>query len=66
MAGKSPMINPSVLVVLAAVYHACTFAADAEAYVKNLRRLGADPSMANLIRVVVAEGVLIKDLGLAG
>ena len=66
MAGKSPMINPSVLVILAAVYHVCTLAADTEAYVKNLRRLGANPNLANLIRVVVAEGVLIKDLGLAG
>jgi len=64
MAGKSSMLNPSVLIFLAAVYHACTLAADTEAYMKNLQRFGANPNLPNLIRVVIAEGVLIEDLGL--
>jgi hypothetical protein len=49
---------------LAAAYHLSTLVADTEAYLANLRRFGAKPTGWNLVRVLIAEGVLLKDLGL--
>ena len=46
------------------VYRVGTFIADAERCAANTRRFVAKPSGLNLIRVLVAEGVLLKDLGL--
>jgi hypothetical protein len=66
MASKKPMVNPTLLIIVAALYHAYTLKQDTETYLNNLRRFGANPTIPNLIRVVVAEGVVIKDLGLSG
>ena len=45
-------------------YHVGTFIADAGRCAANVRRFVAKPSGLNLVRVLVAEGVLLKDLGL--
>lgn len=63
MPNKKPMLNPTIL-FLVALYHVGTLIADTETYVANVRRFGANPTIPNFIRVVAAEGVLIKDLNL--
>lgn len=45
------------------LYHLVTFAMDEERWQVNRRRYQANPNRANLIRLLVAEGVLIKDIG---
>jgi hypothetical protein len=43
--------------------HILAARADLEQYKINLKRWQASPTLANLIKLALAEGVLIKDLG---
>ncbi len=52
-----------VIGVLAAAWHIASFIADAKRYRVNRARWRAAPTKANLIRLLVAEGILIKDIG---
>lgn len=45
------------------VYHLIALAVDAERWQVNNRRYQAVPNRANLLRLLLAEGVLIKDVG---
>ncbi len=45
------------------VYHLAALATDIERCAFNARRVRDDPSLANLGKFLVAEGVLIADLG---
>ena len=45
------------------ISHALSLLADAERYKQNLARFSAAPTLSNLVKVVVAEGALIGDLG---
>ena len=49
--------------VLAAVWHVASIISDAERYQANWSRWQAAPTPANLIRLLVAEGVFIDDIG---
>ncbi len=51
-----------VIGVLAAAWHIASFIADAERYRANRARWQAAPTKANLIRLLVAEGILINDI----
>ena len=44
-------------------WHCASFLADAERYKRNLARYNAVPSMPNFVKLLIAEGVLIGDLG---
>ena len=62
MAKKTPsLLNLAPLVVL---YHLVAVVKDLESWQANCKRFAADPDLANLLRLLLAEGVLIKDLGL--
>lgn len=52
-----------VIGLLVLAYHAAMLAADAKQVKANVRRYRTRPSRENLIRLAVAEGVLIKDVG---
>lgn len=49
--------------LLAAAWHIASLVSDAERYGANWRRWQVAPTMANLIKLLVAEGVLIEDIG---
>jgi hypothetical protein len=66
MAKKTaPTINPAALFWLAAAYHLLTLVADGEAVAANWRRYQRTRAGADFLRLLLAEGVFIKDLGLA-
>lgn len=48
---------------LAVVWHVASVISDAERSKANWNRWRAVPSTANLIRLIAAEGILIKDIG---
>ena len=52
-------------VVLVTVYHALALLVDAETVAENWRRYQRTGLGADLLRLLLAEGVFIKDLGLA-
>lgn len=60
-------MNKKELAALAGVamlaWHALSLVSDAERYWQNLARYRSAPSLANFIKLLVAEGVLIRDLG---
>jgi hypothetical protein len=43
--------------------HLAALIKDGERYQANLARWQADPTRANLLRFLLAEGILVKDLG---
>lgn len=45
------------------VYHLVALAKDDQRWHANRRRYQANPNRANLLRLLLAEGVLIKDIG---
>jgi hypothetical protein len=45
------------------IWHALSLVADAERYQRNLARYNARPTLPNFVKLAVAEGVLIGDLG---
>jgi hypothetical protein len=47
----------------ALAWHVASLVQDAERYRLNLARWRAAPTGSNLLRLLIAEGVLIKDLG---
>jgi hypothetical protein len=53
----------SVIAVIAAVWHAAAIIKDAERYQANWARWQATPTAGNLIRLLVAEGILVRDIG---
>jgi hypothetical protein len=60
------MKNKQVLTTLGAVaviWHVLSVIQDAERCKFNLQRWRAAPTSGNLIKLLVAEGVLIKDIG---
>lgn len=65
MAKQKPMLDPTVLFWLTVGYHVFALVKDEESFVANWRNYKARPTGANLVRLLVAEGVFIKDLGLA-
>ncbi|MET7656997.1 MULTISPECIES: hypothetical protein [unclassified Streptomyces] len=50
--------------VVFTLYHALTLLSDLQACTQNLRAYRARPTVSNLARLLLAEGVFIKDLGL--
>ncbi|SEM21637.1 hypothetical protein [Streptacidiphilus jiangxiensis] len=58
----TPGVTPVAMAF--ALYHLVTIVIDAETCMNNLRAYQARQSGANLARLLLAEGVLIKDLGL--
>jgi hypothetical protein len=60
----APSLDPKLLVVAYAVYHVAALIKDFEACVRNWNNYKKDRSGANLLRLALAEGVFIKDLGL--
>lgn len=59
--GTSPA---AVVAVVIAAYHVAAIIKDAEAVAANWRRYNSQPTMNNFIRLLLAEGVFIADLGL--
>ena len=53
----------TLLGLLVVGWHVWSFVEDAEQYKRNLARWRVTPTALNLARLVVAEGVLIKDVG---
>ncbi len=45
------------------IWHGLSLLADAERYMRNLARFSGAPTMPNLVKLLVAEGALIGDLG---
>jgi hypothetical protein len=62
MAKKTTVSGLAAGVLLA--YHLLSLVKDAESWETNRKRYRADPSTVNLLRLLLAEGVFIKDLGL--
>jgi hypothetical protein len=60
----SPMFDPKALTLLALLYHLAALAKDFEACEENWNNYKTNPTGANLVRLAVAEGVFIRDLGL--
>lgn len=56
-------LGPAAVVVFA-LYHALTLISDLETCTQNLRAYRARPTRNNLVRLLLAEGVFISDLGL--
>ena len=44
-------------------WHCVSFLAHAERYKRNLARYNAVPTVPNFVKLLIAEGVLIGDLG---
>jgi hypothetical protein len=59
-------MNPKEVAVLIGVigliWHAVSLLNDAERYKVNLARWNASPTGRNLVRLVLAEGILISDI----
>jgi hypothetical protein len=51
------------LTVAVFVYHLAALIKDAERCAFNAQRVRADPSLTNVAKLLMAEGVLIADLG---
>ena len=63
MSKKSPAgIGPAAVVF--ALYHALTLITDLETCARNVRAYRSSPTGNNLVRLLLAEGVFIQDLGL--
>ncbi|MFE5082923.1 hypothetical protein [Streptomyces mirabilis] len=56
-------LGPAAAVVFT-LYHALTVISDLETCAQNVRVHRARPTGSNLVRLLFAEGVFIKDLGL--
>ncbi|MGX5183068.1 hypothetical protein ACWKT5_09640 [Streptomyces avermitilis] len=61
---KSSAAHLGPATVIFALYHALTLISDLETCRQNLRIYRARPTGNNLVRLLVAEGVFIRDLGL--
>lgn len=61
---RPKFVDPQLVFWALLAYHVITLIADTEKYVANVRRFVATPSAWNLVRVLIAEGVILKDLGL--
>jgi hypothetical protein len=59
-ATKGLAIGAGVLVV---AWHLLAIAKDVEQWQVNYRRWQADPSNENALKVLLAEGMLVKDVG---
>jgi len=60
---KKPTLTWQLLAVAALLYHLAALIKDTERVAFNARRVRDDPSLTNLAKLLVAEGVLIADLG---
>jgi len=61
---KAKTAPAGAAVVVLTVYHALALLADAETVAENWRRYQRTGSGADFLRLLLAEGVFIKDLGL--
>ena len=61
---STPMLDPRLLAFIVAAYHVAALIKDFETCKQNWNNYKKDPTGANLVRLAVAEGVFIKDLGL--
>ncbi|MGW9030046.1 hypothetical protein ACWGQ5_39315 [Streptomyces sp. NPDC055722] len=64
MPKRSPAELGPAAVLVFTLYHVLTLVSDLESCAKNLHAYRARPTGNNLIRLLLAEGVFIKDLGL--
>lgn len=64
MAKKTPAKPVTIVGVIAALYHGLALLKDAEQVKANWQRYNQNPTGNNLLRALLAEGVLIEDLGL--
>jgi hypothetical protein len=65
---KTKSSSPATLIIggVALAYHALAVIKDAEKAAANWQRFQQNPTMHNFLRALLAEGILIEDLGLAG
>lgn len=64
MAKKTTLSGATLTAGVLLAYHLLSLMKDAESWETNRKRYQADPTTANLLRLLLAEGVFIKDLGL--
>lgn len=64
MAKKTTVPGATITAGVLLAYHLLSLAKDAETWQTNLKRYQADRTPANLLRLLLAEGVFIRDLGL--
>lgn len=60
---KTPGV-PTIVGVVLLGYHLLAVAKDAEQAAANWQRFNANPSVNTFLRLLLAEGVLVEDLGL--
>lgn len=61
---SAPMLDPRLLALIVAAYHVAALVKDFETCQQNWNNYKKNPTGANLVRLALAEGVFIKDLGL--
>lgn len=62
MAKKSP-VSPTLVAGALFVYHVVALMKDAERWSANLKQYRAQPDAGNFVRLLLAEGILLKDVG---
>jgi hypothetical protein len=60
---KKPTLTWQLFTIGVFVYHLAALVKDAERCAYNARRVRDHPSLANLAKFLVADGVLVADLG---
>lgn len=64
MAKKTTVPGATITAGVLFAYHVASLVKDAETWRTNLKRYQADRTPANLLRLLLVEGVFVKDLGL--